>query len=71
MYMIQGDLRLERQGDALIVHSKHKARWFGALSGGAALIFLNIWISMPDQSGLALLAYWFGVVIGSRFVGIE
>jgi hypothetical protein len=51
MYMIQGDLRLERQGNALIVHSKHNARWFGALCGSFALIFLTIWISMPDAAG--------------------
>jgi len=25
---------------------------------------------MPDQSGFAVLAYWFGVVIGVTFVGI-
>src|SRR5215470_8798162 len=53
MFMIPGDIRLERQGnDALIVHSKHNSRWIGAL----ALIFLVPWIrNMPDQSGLALL----------------
>ena len=68
--MIQGDLRLERQGNALIVHSKHNARWVGALVGGFALIFLIRWISMPDQSGLPLLAHWFVVVIGVTFVGI-
>jgi hypothetical protein len=70
--MIQGDLRLERQDNALIVHSKHNA-WFGALSGSFALIFLIRWISMPDQSGLALpalLAYWFGLVLGVTVVGI-
>ena len=68
-HMIEGDLRLERQGNALIVHSKHNAKWFGALGGSFALVFLIIWISMPDQSGLALLAYWLGVVIGVTFVG--
>jgi len=26
--MLEGDLRLERKGDALIVPSKHNARWF-------------------------------------------
>jgi len=50
------------------VHSKHNA-WFGALSGSFALVFLIRWISMPDQSGLALLAYWFGVVLGVTVVG--
>jgi hypothetical protein len=62
--MIQGDLRLERQGNALIVHSKHNA-WFGALFTLFALYFLIMWFrNMPDQSGLALLlACWFVVVI--------
>ena len=63
-FMIGGDLRLERQGDALIVHSEHNARWFGALVGGFGLIFLIVWISM--QSGLALLV---GVVIGVTLLG--
>jgi hypothetical protein len=68
-HMIEGDLRLERQGDALIVRSKHNARWVGALLCGLALWLLyGIWI--PNQSGLALLAYWLGVVIGMAFVGI-
>jgi hypothetical protein len=58
--MIEGDdLRLERQGDALIVHSRHIARWVGALSVGFALY--AIWriygIGIPNQSVLALLAY--------------
>ena len=70
--MIQGDLRLERQGDALIVHSSHNARWGGALVGGFALYF--IWriygIGIPDQSVLALLGYGFGLVIGVMFAGI-
>jgi len=70
MYMIEGDLRLERQGNALIVHSKHNARWFGALVGGFALFFFFRWISMPNQGGLPLLGYWFGVVIGVMFLGI-
>ena len=39
-HMIEGDLRLMRQGSALIVHSKHNAGWLGALVGGFALIFL-------------------------------
>jgi hypothetical protein len=68
--MIQGDLRLVRQGNTLIVHSKHNARWFGALLCSFALFFLIKWISMPDQSGFALLGYWFGVVIGVTLVGI-
>jgi hypothetical protein len=71
--MLQGDLRLERQGDALIVHSKHNARWFGALTGGFALYFLIKLFSLPAQSGvglLALLAYSFGVAICVTFVGI-
>ena len=68
--MIQGDLRLVRQGNTLIVHSKHNARWFGALLCCFALFFLIKWISMPDQSGFALLGYWFGVVIGVTLVGI-
>ena len=44
--MIQGDLRLERQGNALIVHSSHNARWSGALVGGLGLIFLVQWIGV-------------------------
>ena len=62
--MIQGDLRLEHQDNALIVRSKHNARWYGALGVGIALIFLIQWTSVPAPSGLALLAYWFGLVIG-------
>jgi hypothetical protein len=70
-YIIEGDdLRLDRQGDALIVHSRHSARWVGALLGGFALFCLIFEIRIPNQSGLALLAYWFGVVIGVAFVGI-
>jgi hypothetical protein len=72
-HMIQGDLCLERQGDALIVHSKHNARWLGALVGGFALFFLIKWMSIPNQSEralLPLLGYWFGVVLGVAFVGI-
>lgn len=70
--MIQGDLRLERQGNALIVHSKHNARWVGALVGGFALYL--IWriygIGIPNQSVVALVAHWFGLMIGVMFVGI-
>jgi len=71
-YMIEGDLRLERQGDALIMHSRHNARWLGALLVGFALYL--IWriygIRIPNQSGLALLGYSFGVVIGVTLLGI-
>jgi hypothetical protein len=70
--MIEGDLRLERQGDALIIHSRHDARWMGAILVGFALYF--IWriygIGIPNQSGLVVLGYWFGVVIGVTFLGI-
>jgi hypothetical protein len=70
--VIQGDLRLERQGNALIVHSKHNARWVGALVGGFALYL--IWriygIGIPNQSVVALVAHWFGLMIGVMFVGI-
>jgi hypothetical protein len=73
-YMIAGDdLRLERQGDALIVHSRRVASWVGALSiFGFALIWLKqiYWIMMPNQSGRALLGYWLSVVIGVMIVGI-
>jgi hypothetical protein len=73
-HMIEGDLRLERQGNALIVHSKHNARWFGALVGSVVLIMLirwiSSWISMSDPSGPALLGNWFVVVLGVTFVGI-
>jgi len=68
--MIQGDLRLDRQGNALIVHSKHNARWVGALVVGLALIFLIRGVWMPDQSGLALLGYWLGGVLGVTPLGI-
>jgi hypothetical protein len=71
--MIEGsDLRLERQGDALIVHSRHIARWVGVLLACFA-IYLT-WriygIGSPNQSWLALLAYWFGIVLGVMFLGI-
>src|SRR5262249_13314945 len=71
--VIQGDLRLERRDDALIVHSKHNARWLGALVGSFALFFLFKLFSTPAQSGVGLLpvfAYWFGVAIGVTFAGI-
>jgi hypothetical protein len=68
--MIQGDLRLERQGNALIVHSRHNARWSGALVGGFGIIFLVQWIGLPEQSGLAVLGYWLGVVFVVTFVGL-
>jgi len=72
-HMIQGDLRLERQGNALIVHSRHNARWLGVLGGGFALYV--IWriygIGIPNQSVLAFLAYWFGLAIGVMFLGIS
>jgi hypothetical protein len=72
-YIIPGaDLRLERQGDALIVHSRHIARWVGVLLVGFGLYL--IWriygIGLPNQSWLALLAYWFGLVLGVMFLGI-
>jgi hypothetical protein len=56
------DLRLERRGDALIMHSRHNARWLGALLAGFALcvIWCIYGISIPNQSGLALFAYWSG-----------
>jgi hypothetical protein len=71
--MIEGDdLRLERQGDALILHARHIAWWVGVLVGGFALYL--IWriygIGIPNQSVLALVAYWFGLMIGVMFVGI-
>jgi hypothetical protein len=71
--MIEGDdLRIERQGDALIVHSRRIARWVGALLVGFALyLLMRIYgIGIVNQSGLALLAYWFSVVIGVMIVGI-
>ena len=40
-YMIEGDdLRLERKGDALIVHARYIARWVGALVGRLRVISL-------------------------------
>jgi hypothetical protein len=71
--VIQGNLRLEHQDDALIVHSKHNARWLGALTGSFALFFLIKLFSIPGQSGVGLFplfAYSFGVAIGVTFVGI-
>jgi hypothetical protein len=72
-YMLPGaDLRLERQGDALILHASNGARWLGALGGGLGLYL--IWriygIGLPNQSWLALLAYCFGLVLGVMFLGI-
>jgi hypothetical protein len=64
--MVQPDLRLERQGDALVVHAKHRGRWVGVLVGGFGLYL--IWrvygIEMPDQGAPVLVAYWFGLLIG-------
>jgi hypothetical protein len=65
--MIEGDdLRLERQGDTLVVHSKHIARWVRALLVGG---FALIWLRQTDQSGLALLGYWPSVVMGVALFG--
>jgi len=69
-YMIHSDLRLERQGNALILQSKHNARWLSALVGGFALFFLFKLFNVPDQSGFGLLVYWFSVAIGVAFLGI-
>ena len=69
-YMIQSDLRLVRQGNALILQSKHNARWLGALVMGFALFFLFKLFNVPDQSGFGLLVYWFSVAIGVGFLGI-
>jgi hypothetical protein len=70
--MVQPDLRLERQGKALIVHAKHNARWVGALVGGFGLyLFCRIYgIEIPNQSAPALVAYWFGLMFGVTVVGI-
>src|SRR5215813_12704779 len=68
MYIIEGDLRLERQGNALIVHSKHNARWFGALVGGFALFFLSAGLACPIRVGFPCLAT--GSAIGVMLLGI-
>jgi hypothetical protein len=71
--MIEGDdLRLDRQGDALILRARHIARWVGApLVGFALYLIWRIYgIGIPNQSWLALLAYWFGLVLGVMFLGI-
>jgi hypothetical protein len=67
--MMQDDLRIERQGDALIVQSKHN-RWHGALGVGFALFWLTkiYGIGMPDQNW-AFAGYWLGVVIGVALFG--
>ena len=67
---IQADLRLERQGNALILHSKHNARWLGALVGGFALFVLFKLFNVPDQSGFGLLVYCFSVAIGVAILGV-
>ena len=69
-YMIQGDLRLERQGNALILHSKHNAKWLGTLVSGFALFVLFKLFNVPDQSGFGLIVYCFSVAIGAAFLGI-
>jgi hypothetical protein len=69
-YMIQGDLRLERQGNALILKSKHNARWLGVLVGGFALFVLFKLFNVPAQSGFGLLVYCFSVAIGVAILGI-
>jgi hypothetical protein len=70
-YMIQGDLRLERPGNALILQSKHKVKWLGALVGGFTLFFLFKLFNVPDQSGFGLLVYWFSIAIVVVFLGIS
>jgi uncharacterized integral membrane protein len=70
-FMIQSDLRLERQGNALVLHSKHNARWLGALVGGFALFLLFKLFNVPDQSGFGLLVYWFSIALGVVFLGIS
>jgi hypothetical protein len=72
-YFMQPDLRLERQGEALVVHAKHSGRWVGVLLGGFGLyvIWYIYGIEIPNQSVLALVAYWFGLMmIGGVCVGI-
>jgi hypothetical protein len=70
--MVQPDLRLERQGDALIVHAKHKGRWVGVLAGvfGLYLIWRIYGIEIPNQGVPALVAYWFALMIGAMSAGI-
>src|SRR5262249_1271049 len=68
--MIQGGLRFDRQTNAPIVHSKHNAWWVGVLVSASRSFFFIRWVRMPDQSGLALLGYWFGVVLGVTALGI-
>src|SRR5262245_48564962 len=70
--MVQPDLRLERQGDALIVHAKHSGRWVGVLAGvfGLYLIWRIYGIEIANQGVPALVAYWFGFMIGVTSAGI-
>jgi hypothetical protein len=42
----------------------------GAIGPASRSFFFQHLVSMPDQSGLALLAYWFGIVIGVTFVSV-
>ena len=52
-YTIQSDLHLERQGNGLILQSKHNARWSSALVGGFALFALFKLFNVPAQSTVA------------------
>jgi hypothetical protein len=72
--MVQPDLRLERQGDALVVRAQHNGRCVGVLAGafGLYLIWRIHGIGIPDQNVPALVAFWFGLLIGvmSAAIGV-
>jgi hypothetical protein len=64
--MIQCDLRLERQGGALILRSKHNARWL-RWSAASRSFFSSNCLACPIR---VVLAYTFVIVIGVVFAGI-
>jgi hypothetical protein len=70
--MVQPDLRLERQGDAPVLHAQHNGRWVGVRAGafGLYLIWRIHGSGIPDQNVPALVAYWFGPLVGVMSAGI-
>src|SRR5215510_7955897 len=70
-YFRQNDLRLERQGNALIVHAKHNARWVGVLLSGFGLYVIWYIYGIEIPKGVpALVAYWLGLMFGVTVAGI-
>src|SRR5262249_13605412 len=71
-YFRQNDLRLERQGNALVVHAKHNARWVGVLLSGFGLCvtWYIYGIEIANHGVPALVTYWLLLMFGVAVAGI-